>query len=160
MKTEYTVGEEGKTLIAKRSFQAPLEKVWQAWTSSEKLDAWWGPLPYRAVTDSYDFSAGGEWRYRMVGPEGDAHHCINKYVTIVPGKEFTAVDSFCNEDWSIKTELPESHWTVAFTESEGVTSIVVTTTYATPEALQTVSEMGMKEGFDMGLNQLEALLAA
>lgn len=158
MKTQYTIGEDNKTLIAERSFLAPLEKVWNAWTQSELLDIWWAPAPYQAVTHSFSFTEGGVWRYVMQGPEGDAHHCLNTYLTITPMTQFTAEDSFCNEDGTINTDLPINHWTVDFLHAESVTSIVVTTRYASEADLETVTKMGMKEGFDMGLNQLETLL--
>ncbi len=159
MKTKYTVGDDKKTLIAERAFNAPLEKVWEAWTKAEFLDKWWGPLPYNAVTNKYSFTEGGEWRYAMVGPEGDKHHCLNTYLTITPMSQFTAEDSFCNEDGSINTSLPSNHWTVDFVYEDGMTKITVTTRYASEADLETVTKMGMKEGFDMGLNQLEALLS-
>lgn len=158
MKTNYSIGEDKKTLIAQRSFNAELGKVWHAWTDSDMLDKWWGPKPYDAITHSFSFTEGGEWRYVMKGPEGDAHHCINKYLTINPEVAFTAEDLFANEDWSTKTDLPTSHWKVDFMHEDGMTTVTVTTTYNSPEELETVTKMGMKEGFDMGLNQLEALL--
>ncbi len=46
MKTIYSIGEDQKTLITERSIAAPLEKVWQAWTTDSKLEKWWAPLPY------------------------------------------------------------------------------------------------------------------
>jgi uncharacterized protein YndB with AHSA1/START domain len=159
MKTIYTVKEDNKTLVAERSFNAPLEKVWEAWTNAEFLDKWWGPLPYNAITHSYSFTEGGEWRYVMQGPEGDKHHCLNTYLTINPLKQFTAEDSFCNEDGSVNTDLPTNHWTVDFTHENGVTNITVTTRYASEADLETVTKMGMKEGFNTGLNQLEFLLS-
>lgn len=160
MKTKYTIGDAGKVLIAVRSFTAPLLKVWQAWTDSNMLDKWWGPLPYKAITQSYSFTEGGEWRYYMEGPSGDRHNCLNTYITINPQKEFTAEDVFCNEDGSINTSLPKSHWRVEFTHADGITTVHVTTTYNTSEDLTKVSKMGMKEGFNQGLNQLEALLVS
>ncbi len=158
MKTKYTIGEDKKTLIAERSFSAPVAKVWQAWTTQEMLEKWWAPLPYKAITKSFDFKEGGEWHYYMQGPEGDIHWCLEEYETIEPEKLFTARDHFCDEQKNINSELPSNHWPVEFSEVDGVTTVLVTTTYASEKDLETVSQMGMKEGFDMGLNQLEALL--
>jgi len=158
MKTKYTILGDKTTLIAERSFPATPSKVWEAWTNSDLLDKWWGPLPYKAVTHSFEFAEGGAWKYFMEGPEGDRHYCQNTYLTIDPEKQFTARDSFCNEDWSINESLPTADWLVEFTGNEEVTNIKVTTKYKTEEELAKVSEMGMKEGFDMGLNQLEELL--
>jgi len=158
MKTNYTVLEDANQLIAERSFKAPRSKVWKYYTTAELLDKWWGPEPYKAVTKSFDFREGGHWHYVMQGPEGDAHFCINNYKTINPEESFTAFDGFANEDWSIKTDMPSSDWEVTFTENGDMTDVKVVLTCASAEGLNTLIEMGMKEGFNQGLDQLEALL--
>lgn len=158
MKTKYTILAEENKLIAERSFNAPKSKVWKYYTTSELLDKWWGPEPYKAVTKSFDFSEGGHWHYVMRGPEGDAHFCINNYKTINPEDSFTALDAFAHEDWSINVDMPGSDWEVTFTQNGELTDVKVVLTTQTREALETLETMGMKEGFDMGLNQLEALL--
>ena len=158
MKTIYTVVPEANQLIAERSFKALKSKVWQHYTTSELLDKWWGPLPYKAVTKSFDFKEGGHWHYIMQGPEGDAHYCINNYKTINPEDSFTAFDGFANEDWSVKTDMPSSDWEVTFTQNGEMTDVKVVLTCASEAGLNTLVEMGMKEGFNQGLDQLEALL--
>ncbi len=158
MKTKYTVLPESNQLIAERSFSAPKSKVWQYYTTAELLDLWWGPLPYKAVTKSFDFREGGHWHYVMQGPEGDAHYCVNNYKTITPEESFTAFDGFAHEDWSINRTLPGSDWEVTFTENGDVTEVKVVLTCADEKELSTLIEMGMKEGFNQGLDQLEALL--
>ncbi|MBP6994377.1 SRPBCC domain-containing protein [Candidatus Woesebacteria bacterium] len=158
MKTKYTVLPESNQLIAERSFSAPKSKVWQYYTTAELLDKWWGPLPYKAVTKSFDFREGGHWHYVMQGPEGDAHYCVNNYKTISPEESFTAFDGFAHEDWSINRTLPGSDWEVTFTENGDVTEVKVVLTCADEKELSTLIEMGMKEGFNQGLDQLEALL--
>ncbi len=158
MKTKYSVVPEMRQLIAERSFKAPKSKVWQYYTTAELLDKWWGPLPYKAVTKSFDFREGGHWHYVMQGPEGDAHYCVNNYKTISPEESFTAFDGFAHEDWSINRTLPGSDWEVTFTENGDVTEVKVVLTCADEKELSTLIEMGMKEGFNQGLDQLEALL--
>lgn len=160
MKTIYTEVPEKNQLIAERSFKAPKSKVWQYYTTAELLDKWWGPEPYKAVTHSFDFREGGHWHYVMQGPEGDKHYCINEYKTIDPENALTAYDAFANEDWTVNEALPGSDWEITFTESGDTTHVRVMTTYQSAEDLATVVKMGMKEGFDTGLNQLEALLSA
>ncbi len=160
MKTIYTVVPEANQLIAERSFKALKSKVWQYYTTSELLDKWWGPLPYKAVTKSFDFKEGGHWHYIMQGPEGDAHYCINNYKTINPEDSFTAFDGFANEDWSVKTDMPSSDWEVTFTQNGEMTDVKVVLTCASEAGLNTLVEMGMKEGFNQGLDQLEELLTS
>lgn len=158
MKTIYTLGEDKKTLIAERSFTAPLEKVWQAWTDSNLLEKWWAPAPWKARTKSFEFKEGGAWHYFMEGPEGEKHWCLNSYLIITPHASFTAVDSFCDEEGVVNEEMPISHWDVQFDAEGEVTKVLVTSTYASEKDLETVIEMGMKEGFNQGLDQLEELL--
>ncbi len=158
MKTKYTILKETNQLIAERSFLAPKSKVWQYYTNSELLGKWWAPEPYKAITKSFDFSEGGSWHYVMQGPEGDAHYCINDYKTIIPEESFTARDAFANEDWSEKTDLPGSDWEVTFVQNGDRTDVKVVLTCSSKEALETLEQMGMKEGFNQGLDQLEALL--
>ena len=158
MKTKYTQDEANNQLIAERSFKAPKNKVWKYYTTAELLDKWWGPEPYRAITKSFDFKPGGHWHYVMQGPEGDKHYCILNYKTIDEEQSFTAFDAFANEDWSMKTDMPSQDWEVAFTEDGDMTNLRVVITFKSMEDLETLVKMGMKEGFDMGLNQLEQLL--
>lgn len=160
MKTRYTVVPENNQLIAERSFTAPKSKVWECYTNADLLDQWWAPLPYKAVTKSFDFSEGGHWHYVMQGPEGDVHHCINNYKTINPEESFTAFDGFANEDWSINNDLPGSDWEVTFTQNGDTTEMKMVLTCANKASLDTLIEMGMKEGYNQGLDQLEALLGS
>lgn len=158
MKTKYTHDEATNQLIAERSFEAPKTKVWEYYTTAELLDKWWGPEPYKAITKSFEFRPGGQWKYVMSGPEGDAHYCILSYKAIDPENSFTAFDAFTNEDWSIKEDMPSQDWEITFTEEGGTTHMKVVLTCKSAADLDTLVKMGMKEGFDMGLNQLEALL--
>ena len=54
--------------------------------------------------------------------------------------------------------MPNSDWEVTFTEHDDVTDMKVVLTCASKEGLDTLIEMGMKEGFNQALDQLEALL--
>lgn len=158
MKTKYTILPEKNQLIAERSFAASKSKVWQYYTTADLLDKWWGPEPYKAITKSFNFSEGGHWHYVMQSPGGDTHYCVNNYKTINPEESFTAQDAFADENWNIKTDMPVTDWVVTFTEDGEQTKVEVVLTCATKEALDTLVSMGMKEGFNQGLDQLEALL--
>lgn len=158
MKTKYTILAESNQLIAERSFAAPKSKVWQHYTTSELLDKWWAPAPYKVVTKSFNFGEGGHWHYVMQGPEGDSHYCINNYKNVNPEDSFTAHDAFANEDWTEKTDMPGSDWEITFVQNGDMTDVKVVLTCASKEDLEALEKMGMKEGFNQGLDQLEALL--
>jgi uncharacterized protein YndB with AHSA1/START domain len=52
----FLVDKEKNQITVDRSFNAPLDLVWAAWTEAELLDQWWAPKPYQTVTKSQDFS--------------------------------------------------------------------------------------------------------
>ncbi len=158
-KTTFTINEAEATMVVERTFSAPREHMWEAWTTSEGLEGWWAPLPWKAVTKSFDFSAGGHWHYYMAGPNGEKEWCMERYETIIPYESFTATDEFCDEEGNVNPALPSNHWHTQFLNEGDGTKIVVTTTYASVEDLKKILEMGMKEGFTMALDQLEQLLA-
>ncbi len=83
---------ESKKLTVVRAFDAPVEQVWEAWTTSEMLDRWWAPKPYRAETRTMDFRDGGLWLYCMVSPDGIRHWCRVEYQTIDPGQSTVSPD--------------------------------------------------------------------
>jgi uncharacterized protein YndB with AHSA1/START domain len=56
-------------IFSTRSFNAPRELVWQAWTDPEKITHWWGPDGFTTTIDKMDFRVGGEWLFTMHGPD-------------------------------------------------------------------------------------------
>lgn len=157
-KTTFTPGGDDKTMVITRTFDAPLQRVWEAWTTQELLEKWWAPAPWKAVTKDFDFREGGRWLYAMTGPDGEKHWSLEKYLTIDPKTSFTADDFFCDEEGISNQDMPSNRWNVAFLEHEGKTDVTVTMTARSAQDLQKLTEMGFKEGFSQGLDQLEELL--
>ena len=92
----FTVDKESLIIKVERSFDAPLDLVWSAWTEADLLDQWWGPKPYKAVTKTMDFSVGGRWLYAMLGPEGKpVGWNVKNFLQIAPRKSFTYRSMFC-----------------------------------------------------------------
>jgi uncharacterized protein YndB with AHSA1/START domain len=155
---DFLVNKEDKTITVKRAFAAPVEKVWSAWTQSELLDQWWAPKPYKAVTKSMDFREGGSWFYAMTGPEGFAQYCRADYKSIDAEKSFSALDAFCNEKGDVIDEFPRSLWTNTFSSQSENTLVTIVIKYKEQEDLEKIIEMGFREGFTAGLENLDALL--
>jgi uncharacterized protein YndB with AHSA1/START domain len=149
-----------KKIHIAREFDAPVESVWQAWTSSDLLDEWWAPRPWKTETVSMDFREGGRWRYDMVGPDNARHHCFIDYQTIVPEKQFSGIDGFCDQNGKPSDLLPSMNWKVTFVEASGITRVNVEITFAQITDMETILQMGFKEGFTSALGNLDELLAA
>jgi uncharacterized protein YndB with AHSA1/START domain len=157
--TQISKDPSGKKLIVNRNFNALPAKVWRAWTESALLDQWWAPRPWKAVTRSMDFSEGGYWLYAMTGPAGEVHWCKVDYLTIDAQKSFTANNGFSDEHGNPTNVAPMMHWLVQFAPAGDGTAIVVEITFDSEADLQQIVDMGFKEGFSMGLGNLDELLA-
>jgi len=154
----FIVDKENNEIKVERFFNAPIDLVWAAWTEPEILDQWWAPKPYKTVTKSMDFSEGGTWLYSMVSPKDERHWCKKDYRKIEHLKSFTDLDAFCDENGKINEDFPRTLWTNTFNESEGATTVSIVLKYEKLADLEKVIELGFKEGFTMGLNQLDELL--
>lgn len=158
MKTQYEEKPDGTTVIVTRQFDAPLQKVWKAWTDPKELDKWWAPKPWKAETKSLNFTVGCEWLYAMKGPEGEVHWSKVLYTDIKNNEYFTGTDNFCDADGNPSKEFNETEWKVGFEGSGNQTLVTATLRFASVADKQKQFDMGFKEGFAMGHDNLDQVL--
>lgn len=157
-KAEITRDTENKKLTVVRAFEAPLDKVWDAWTQSEILDQWWAPKPYKATTRHMDFREGGYWLYEMAGPKGDSQLSRSNYEAIEPQKSITTTDMFCDEQGNESKSFPHMHWVTSFSHSGSTTTVVTELTLDSAADMDAIIKSGFEEGYSMGLSNLEEYL--
>ena len=157
--TVYTKDVANKKMTVVREFAAPVDRVWAAWTQAELLDKWWAPKPWKAETKSQNFKEGGKWLYSMVGPQGERHWSGCNYNSIMPAKNFITLDYFCDENGNINPDFGTSTWNNQFQSSGNGTKVTVEITYDSVENMDKQIQMGFKEGFAMGHDNLDELLA-
>jgi uncharacterized protein YndB with AHSA1/START domain len=148
-----------KKLKVVRHFDAPVDKVWKAWTERELLDKWWAPKPWRAETKTLDFRAGGLWLYAMVGPDGTRMWCRVDLLAVSPRQYFTSRAVFCDEEGNADPSAPPMNWRVQFEATDAGTTIVTEITFDKEADMKKIVEMGFEGGYTMGLGNLEELLA-
>jgi uncharacterized protein YndB with AHSA1/START domain len=146
-----------KSILVSRVFNAPLEKVWRAYSESELLEKWWAPLPWKAETKTMNFTVGGYWLYAMVSPENEKHWGRMDYIAIRPHESIEIKDSFCDEEGNINPSLPVSTGTIAFTTTDAGTLVEFNMVYSTEKEVQTIIEMGFEQGITICLEQLETM---
>jgi uncharacterized protein YndB with AHSA1/START domain len=156
---DFDVNKENNTIHVRREFKAAPSKVWAAWTKSELLDQWWAPKPWRAETKSMDFRVGGYWLYAMVGPDESKQFCKVNFVTIDQQKSFSTTAAFVDENGVDQQTLPKGEWKNTFTTKGEGTLVDIVIKYNTLEDLENIIRMGFREGFTMGLGNLDELLA-
>jgi uncharacterized glyoxalase superfamily protein PhnB/uncharacterized protein YndB with AHSA1/START domain len=156
----FDVDKENNLIHVERSFEAPIDLVWAAWTEADILDQWWAPKPYQAVTKSMDFREGGRWHYYMLSPEGEKHWCLFDYEVIKHQQYYSGIDAFCDENAQMHPTHPRVKWANTFDAQEGSTVVTCQLQFEKLEDLEAIIQMGFKEGFTAGLENLDQYIAA
>jgi len=76
-------GADREVLIS-RSFDAPRELVWQAWTELEHLKQWHAPGGCEIHFERFDFREGGSFLSCIRNPAFGECWCLGEYLEIVP----------------------------------------------------------------------------
>ena len=156
--TQYTSENTANKLRVLREFDAPIEKVWRAWTDPKIIDRWWAPKPWQAKTKSMDFRAGGSWIYAMVGPNDETNWCRVDFMKIEPSMNYSIDVYFVDESGSKTGGSSVMHWTVSFYSIDETTQVEVEIYFDSEEDMNKIVEMGFKEGFAMAHGNLDELL--
>ena len=147
------------SLTITAEFAAPVERIWEIYADPRQLEKIWGPEGYPATVVDHSLTPGGRVTYYMTGPEGEKFYGYWEVDAVDEPRSFTFRDGFADETFTRNPELPESVSVSTFTPVEGGTRAVYVTTYESPEALQTVLDMGVVEGTRSAMNQIDALIA-
>ena len=154
----FIVAKDAKTITVERAFAAMLDTVWAAWTKADILCNWWAPKPYQCVITALDFRAGGQWHFKMTGPNGEEGWSLARYEEIQAPERIVYVDSFSDADRNIVP--PESRVTVEFVDrGPKKTLLRMQSVYASNDARDQVIAMGVEQGVGISFDQLEAYLA-
>jgi len=152
---------DAKTIHIVREFNAPIEKVWRAWTEPDLIEKWIAPKPWTAKTKIMDFTVGGIWLYAMVSPEGQKHWTRIEFTAIENGSSISSTNMFSDEDGNTVAGAAKSYTETKFSSIDGnKTKVDVVKTFTDVATVKRFAEMGFKEGTIMGYNQLDELLAS
>jgi uncharacterized protein YndB with AHSA1/START domain len=70
-----------------RTLNAPVDLVWEAWTTPEHIAQWWGPNGFTNTISKMDLQPGGEWLLVMHGPDGTDYKNKSIFKEIIPHKK-------------------------------------------------------------------------
>lgn len=68
-------------------------------------------------------------------------------------------NGFCDPEGNRTTTIPASDWEVKFLGENEKTTVEVLITFESPEALNTIVQMGFREGFTSAHGNLDQLIA-
>jgi uncharacterized protein YndB with AHSA1/START domain len=151
-----------------RTFNAPRELVWKAYSEAERMARWWGPAGSTIEIKKFEFTPGGVFHYYLESPHGPMWGRF-VYDEIHPPEGVTFVSSFSDENGGV-TRAPFSELfplelfnRVSFTDEDGKTRVDMTgwPVDATDEEYDFYEKMfaSMKQGFTGTLDRLDEYLA-
>ena len=72
------------TLTLRRVFNAPIARVFEAWTKAEVLASWFGPVGFTVTASTIDLRKGGAYHIALRSPEGTAIKHFGEYIEVTP----------------------------------------------------------------------------
>lgn len=164
-----TPGAAGFEFFIRREFNAPVSRVWRAWTDPDQLLHWWGPKGFKTVSTKVDLKPGGLFHYCLESPDGQVMWGRFVYREIVPEERLVFIVSFSDENGGMTHHPLHEGWplqilsTVTFAESDGKTTVTIRwVPYEATDAERDTFEKGkdsMQAGWTGTLDRLDAYLA-
>jgi len=110
-----------RELIIRRSFDAPRELVFRAWTEPQLLAQWSCPRGYTLSENRGELRVGGAFCARMRSPEGTEHRLRGVYREIVAPERLVFTHCWVDEQGAAG---PETLVTVTLADRDGRTEML------------------------------------
>lgn len=94
--------------IYKRVFNAPLAKVWRAWSDPKQLAVWYGP-GVETVIHAYDLKPGGSWLNEMKWGEKSDYSRMD-FTEVVAEEKLVWNHASTDKDWTIISNPMMPDW--------------------------------------------------
>ena len=153
-----------KELSFERSYAAPVESVWQAWTQPGLLRAWWGPHKTAVAECEIDLRVGGsihvvtEAGERMGKYQGTRWPMAGTFSVVEEHARLTYDARSWTEGEEATTIEHVNDLTLRADGSGTVVALTVSITEVGPKAK--MAAFGMKWGYKQQLDQLDELLSS
>jgi uncharacterized protein YndB with AHSA1/START domain len=129
-----------RELVFTRVFNAPRQRVFEAWTKPEHLKAWYGCHTSSLVRCEVDLRVGGAYRFVARLDDGSEHTISGVYRDIAPPERLVFTHRF-NDDPS-----KEALVALQFDERNGKTTMMMTALYRSAEDRKAVLDIGVDRG--------------
>lgn len=139
----------GRMVRIERTFAAPAEDVFDAWTSPEVMRRWLHPGPHWATPEAeVDLRVGGRVRVVMRRPDGSEASAHGEYTVIDRPRRLVMTWTF--DDDPVNEQMME----LTFSESEGSTTVLLVNTGISTDERRDAQDWGWHGCLD----QLERML--
>lgn len=144
---------ENRTLTIKRTLDAPIQLVWDAWTKAEHLVRWWGPKGMETQVITHDLRAGGAWKFIMKMSDGRDFIAEGEYQKILEPILLVTTANFRPMTEGVVLEIH-------LKEEAGKTQFTFHVIHETEEYCRQQEAMGFYNGWGSTFERLEELLKA
>lgn len=145
----------GNVLTVERTFNAPRDLVWQAFTDPKHIEKWWGPRGWQTIVFKMDVRPGGVWHFVMRGPEGMESWGLATYREVSAPTRLTYDDAWSNPEGTANEDMPVTPVEIDFLEESGKTRIISVSRFDSVETLEQVKDMGLAEGLTETWDRLD-----
>lgn len=164
-KTKVTKDFENNTLIIERTFDAPRQRIWDAYTNADQFVKWWGPKGWETTVKEFDFRSDGNNHYCMKCVDKNQGEWYDQeawgtmqFEQIDAPNSFIYKDYFSDADGTLNQSMPVMTITMEFIEEDGKTRLITRGVVDTKEQLEQLINMDMIEGITSTLDKLEAFV--
>lgn len=145
-----------RELVLERTFDAPREKVFRAWTEPKLLKQWFVPSPWSISGVALDVRPGGQSHVVMRDPDGNDYPNQGVYLEVVENEKLVFTDAFTTA-WE-PSDKPFMLAIVTFDDLDGRTRYTARVRHWTAQDREAHEEMGFHEGWGKCADQLAELL--
>ncbi len=149
-----------KQIEVTRTFNAPVEMVWNVWTDPDLVKRWWGPRHYISPYAKIDFREGGKSIVSMKAPKemgGQEFYSVWEYLEIIPLQTIEFIQSLSDKDGNktnpTKLGMPpdfpiDIRTVVTFREIETNKTEMTVTEYADFGTISNFAQIGLEQSLD------------
>lgn len=144
--------QEDNVLIHKRILDAPIDLVWEVWTTPEHIKEWWGPNGFSLTTKSMTVKAGEVWDFIMHGMGRDWDNKIEYIEVKRPSLLIYRHTGVEGEEYNFTVS-------VFFEEVDGKTLLTMRSVFKSKAIIEELNrKVNAIEGGKQTLNRLENYL--
>ena len=139
-----------------RTFKAPRQAVWDAWTQPEQFKQWYMPAPYSVPNCEFDVRVGGLLKVDTQGPDGVIMPLSGEFKVVDEPSKLVLTNSPLDGNGN---KLFEIQHTIALSETDGQTTLKITSEILSAGEHADQFLGGMKPGLEQAFEQLAELLS-
>jgi len=163
MSTSSSTAKEAQSSITiTREFDTTREKLWDAFTTPEQIEKWFGPEGFTTRVPEFDLSVGGKAGYIMVGPDATEYPFHGYFREVKAPERFVTTDEWGEgiEEVMKNADLPQGMIVTETFEPIGERSrLTIKIDHPTPEERQKHEDMGVVAGWQSSFDKLDRFLA-